>query len=290
MPGNDPAWRWLTASPALLLALALGILPLLHLLGLSLVDVSWADGRSTWRWVGLDNYVALGRDTLFRAGLANTAVFALVAVAGQVVLGFGLALLSTRVRRGRLFYRTVFILPILIPGIVIGAIWKLILNYDFGPVTQLLAVAGLQPFDWLGDPGLALVSVILVDIWHWTPFCFLLMLAGLEALPVEVSEAARTDGARGWQELLWITLPLMAPTIVVTFAFRLVLATKVFDEVYLLTGGGPGTATEVLSFTIYQRFFTEDRAGPGAAMGVAVIFIVSLLLVVAVNSRRGRVA
>jgi len=183
-------------------------------------------------------------------------------------------------------YRAIIILPILIPGIVIGAIWKLMLNYDFGLVNKTLSLLGIMPHDWLGTPETALLSVIAVDIWHWTPFCFLLFLAGLESLPQDVFEAAEMDGAGPWQELIYVTLPLMIPTIIVTFAFRLVLAFKVFDEVYLLTSGGPGTATEVISFTLYQRFFTEDKAGYGSAMSVAVIFLVSLLLVVALSARR----
>jgi multiple sugar transport system permease protein len=225
-------------------------------------------------------------DPLFRAGVFNTTIFAVAAVAGQMVLGFFLALLCSRVTRGRVIYRAVFILPILIPGIVIGAIWKLMLNYDFGLINQALGLIGLPPHDWLGASETALLSVIVVDIWHWTPFCFLLFLAGLESLPQDVYEAARIDGASAWQELLYVTLPMMMPTIMVTFAFRLVLAFKVFDEVYLLTRGGPGTATQVVSFTLYQRFFTEDRVGYGAAMAVVVIFLVSLLLIVALSARR----
>ena len=160
------------------------------------------------------------------------------------------------------------------------------LNFDFGLANQILGLVGLGPVDWLGDGRIALLSVIMVDIWHWTPFCFLLFLAGLESLPQDVYEATKIDGANAWQELLYVTLPLMVPTIVVTFAFRLVLAFKVFDEVYLLTKGGPGTATEVISFTLYQRFFTEDKAGYGSAMSVTVIFLVCLLLVVALSARR----
>jgi multiple sugar transport system permease protein len=153
-------------------------------------------------------------------------------------------------------------------------------------VNQVTGLVGLPPHDWLGANATALFSVIMVDVWHWTPFCFLLFLAGIESLPQDVFEAARVDGATFWQELRRITLPLMMPTILVTFAFRLVLAFKVFDEVYLLTSGGPGTATEVVSFTLYQRFFTEDRIGYGSAMSVTVIFIVSILLVAALSTRQ----
>lgn len=279
-------WRWLTLAPALVMLLALSIIPLVGLVLTSFQNVAWVEGRAVRSWAGLDHYRALFSDALFGAGLWNTGLFALGAVTGQMLLGFALALLVSKASRARVLYRTIFILPILIPGIVIGAIWKLMLNFDFGLANQILGLVGLGPVDWLGDGRIALLSVIMVDIWHWTPFCFLLFLAGLESLPQDVYEATKIDGANAWQELLYVTLPLMVPTIIVTFAFRLVLAFKVFDEVYLLTKGGPGTATEVISFTLYQRFFTEDKAGYGSAMSVTVIFLVCLLLVVALSARR----
>ena len=285
-PDSDRIWRWITFGPALAMMLAMSVLPLANLFATSFYDVTWQAGSAVWRPVGFAHYEALPRDPLFRAGLVNTTVFALGAVAGQMLLGFFLALLVSRATRGRVLYRAIFVLPILIPGIVIGAIWKLMLNYDFGLANQVIGLVGLGPHDWLGDPRTALLSVIVVDIWHWTPFCFLLFLAGLESLPQDVFEATKIDGASAWQELVHVTIPMMMPTILVTFAFRLVLAFKVFDEVYLLTGGGPGTSTEVVSFTLYQRFFTEDRVGFGAAMSVAVIFLVSLLLVIALSTRK----
>ncbi|PZO81195.1 MAG: sugar ABC transporter permease [Mesorhizobium amorphae] len=283
---DDRLWRWTTFSPALALMLLLSVLPLVNLFATSFQDVTWAGGQAVRESVGLAHYRALPTDPLFRAGLWNTLIFAIVAVAGQMVLGLFLAVLCSKITRGKVFYRAVFILPILIPGIVIGAIWKLMLNFDFGLVNGGLSLLGIPPHDWLGASETALLSVILVDIWHWTPFCFLLCLAGIEGLPQDVSEASRIDGASAWQEFRFITFPLLIPTLIVTFAFRLVLAFKVFDEVFLLTGGGPGTATEVVSFTLYQRFFTEDRVGYGSAMSVAVIFFVSLLLVIAMASQR----
>jgi len=284
--GDDVVWRWATFSPALLLMLALSVLPLANLVFTSFYDVTWAHGQAVWTPRGVANYAALPGDALLRAGLVNTLVFAASAVGGQMLFGFALALLCSRVARGQVFYRTLFILPILIPGIVVGAIWKLMFNYDFGLINQAIGLLGFAAQDWLGTQQTALASVILVDIWHWTPFCFLLFLAGIESLPQDIYEAAEIDGASLWQELRYVTLPLMLPTIVVTCAFRLMVAFKVFDEVYLLTGGGPGTATEVLSFTIYQRFFTENRLGYGAAMSVMVIFLVSILLVTGLSVRR----
>jgi multiple sugar transport system permease protein len=285
--GDQRLWRWISFTPALAMMLALSVLPIVNLVITSFQDISWADGQATRSFAGFAHYKALFSDNLFAAGLRNTVIFALAAVAGQMVLAFAMALMVSRIVRGRVLYRAIFILPLLIPGIVIGAIWKLMLNFDFGLVNKLLGLFGFMPHDWLGSPETALFSVIVVDIWHWTPFCFLLFLAGLESLPQDVFEASKMDGASAWQELVHITLPLMVPTIIVTFAFRLIVAFKVFDEVYLLTGGGPGTSTEVLSFTLYQRFFTEDKAGYGSAMSVAIIFIVSILLVIAISARRG---
>jgi multiple sugar transport system permease protein len=283
---DDRIWRWLTLSPALLMMLLLSVLPLLNLFLTSFYKVAWVNGRPIWTAVGFENYAALPGDELLRAGLSNTLIFAVFAVGGQMLFGFILALLCGRVTRGRVLYRAVFILPILIPGIVVGAIWKLLLNFDFGLVNQFTGLMGFDPMNWLGAKQTALASVIFVDIWHWTPFCFLLFLAGLESLPQDVYEAAKIDGATIWQELVYVTIPMMWPTIIVTFAFRLVLAFKVFDEVYLLTGGGPGTSTEVISFTLYQRFFREDKTGYGAAMSTSIIFLVCILLIFALSARK----
>ena len=283
---DDRLWRWATFLPALLMLLLLSVLPLVNLFLTSFYNVTWSGGQPTWTPIGLANYVELGGDELLRAGFLNTLLFAVFAVGGQMLLGFVLALMCCRVAQGRVIYRTIFILPILVPGIVVGAIWKLLLNFDFGLVNQLSGLIGFDPVNWLGAKETALASVIFVDIWHWTPFCFLLFLAGLESLPQDVYEAAKIDGATIRQELAFITVPMMLPTIMVTFAFRLVTAFKVFDEVYLLTGGGPGTSTEVLSFTLYQRFFRQDRTGYGSAMSVTIIFLVCILLVVALSARK----
>lgn len=283
---SDRFWRWAAFGPALLLMIAMAVLPLANLFLTSFYDVAWSSGQASWTAVGLAHYPQLLEDPLLKAGVVNTTLFAIGAVGGQMVLGLLLAVLVSRIDRGRVFFRAVFILPILIPGIVIGAIWKLMLNFDFGLVNQVIGLVGIPPNDWLGDPRTALLTVIVVDIWHWTPFCFLLFLAGLESLPTDIFEASRIDGASPWQEFRLVTIPLMIPTIMVTFAFRLVIAFKVFDEVYLLTSGGPGTSTEVISFTLFQRFFTEDRVGYGSAMSVVVIFLVSLLLVIALSAGR----
>lgn len=285
---SENVWRWLTLGPALAILVGLTLVPILQLVAMSAHEISWSNGQSTWRFVGLDNFATLARDKLFHAGVINTILFAAAGVCVQMILGFALALFTSKILRGRTFYRTVFLLPILVPGIVVGAIWKLMYNVDFGVINGLVGLFGFAPRDWLGEPSLALASVILVNIWHWTPFCYLLLLAGLESLPQDVYEAAKMDGASAWRELIHVTLPMMAPTIIVTMIFRLIVAFKVFDEVYLLTGGGPGTATEVISFSIYRRFFTEDRAGYGSALSIVTLFIMALVIVLAVTALQRR--
>lgn len=285
---SEHAWRWLTLGPAVILFAALTLVPILNLIVMSVYDLSWVNGSARWSWAGAAHFQEMTRDALFRAGIENALLFAVVGVVIQMVLGFCLAVLMGRVTRGRLIYRTVFLLPVLIPGIVIGAMWKLMFNLDFGVINQALTLFDVPAQDWLGDQATALASVILVDIWHWTPFCFLLLLAGLESLPTDVYEAVRLDGASWWQELRWVTLPLMVPTIMVTLIFRLIVAFKVFDEVFLLTGGGPGSATEVVSFTIYRRFFTEDRMGYGATLSIVTLFVISLLIIAAMAAVRER--
>ncbi len=289
--GDVQRWRVYTLAPAVAIYLLLALLPIVNLLVMSVHDVRWEQGAAQWTFVGLKHFAELPFDPLVRAGLANTVLFAVLSVSIEMVVGFFLALFVTRVVAGRLVYRTVFLLPILIPGIVIGAIWKLMYNPDFGIINQLLGAVGLPGQDWLGTGSLAFASVVAVDVWHWTPFVFLLLLAGLESLPQDSFEAARIDGASAWQEVRFVTLPMMLPTIAVTFVFRLIVSFKVFDEVYLLTGGGPGTATEVVSFTIYRRFFTEDRMGYGSAISVVTLFLLTLIIVLAtgVSRRRSKV-
>jgi multiple sugar transport system permease protein len=286
--GDIERWRVYTLAPAALIYVALAVLPIVNLFVMSAHDVRWEQGAAQWSFAGLRHFRELPADLLVRAGLFNTVLFAVLSVTAEMVIGFFLAWFVTRVVAGRIVYRTVFLLPILIPGIVIGAIWKLMYNPDFGVINQALNAIGLAGHDWLGTGPLAFASVVAVDVWHWTPFVFLLLLAGLESLPQDSHEAARIDGASAWQELRYVTLPMMLPTIVVTLAFRLIVSFKVFDEVYLLTGGGPGTATEVISFTIYRRFFTEDRMGYGAAISVVTLFLLALLIVVASAASRWR--
>lgn len=284
----NPVEKYLSLAPAIAVFVLLALLPVINLFIVSFYEVSWQAGAKEMEWVGLANYAAIPDDTLFKAGVFNTIILVLVATSAQVVIGLALALACSSYGEKSRPFRAMLILPLLIPGIVIGAIWRLMYNSQFGIINQTLEAIGLSGHDWLGSSSTALASVILVDIWHWTPFAFLLLLASVESLPKDVSEAAKIDGATAWQEFRYVTLPLLYPAIFMTFLFRAVMASKVFDEVFLLTSGGPGTSTEVISFTIFQRYFLQDNVGYGSALSVSIIFVVSVIIVIALSSSRSK--
>lgn len=276
-------WLVLSLTPVALVFLVLSGFPVLNLLGLSFFNVEWHEGAADFSYVGLANYRRLFlNETIYWAGVRNTLVFALGVVTCQMVLGFSMALAVNRAgSAGRTILTGIFLLPIVIPPIVIGTMWRLVMGREFGLANTLLRALGLSEVDWLGNPDIALASVMFVDVWHWTPFVFLLMLAGLESLDEEVLDAARMDVTGFWQEVRHIILPLMLPTIVITVLFRVILSFKVFDEVYLLTSGGPGTATEVINFSIYRTFFRQDQVGYGSAMSVVTLFAIALMVILA---------
>ena len=278
---SNTRWLWGSLVPVTIIFLLLSAYPVANLVGLSLGKVTWENGQAHFEYVGLANYDHLfTKEEVFWVGVRNTLVFAIGVVGFQMVLGFAMALSVMRAGSfGRPLLTGIFLLPIVIPPVVIGTMWRLLLGREFGGVNQVLEFVGLSGADWLGDPSLALGAVMFVDIWHWTPFVFLLLLAGLESLDTEVLEAARIDLRSFWQELRYILIPMMAPTLLITLMFRIILSFKVFDEVFLLTSGGPGTATEVINLSIYKVFFNQDRVGDAAAMSVVTLAAVSALIV-----------
>jgi len=262
----------------------LTLYPVANLLRMSLSTIEFAHGTDIWTWTPLANLSMLASDQVLGPALRNTFLFVIVSVSIEMVLGLALALLVAGLARGKGWVRTALILPILVPPVAIGSMWKLMYNYDFGIFNQSLVGLGLSPVNWLASPSLALWSVILVDVWHWVPFVFLILFAAVEGLPVDVIEAARIDGASRWQLIRRVQIPLLKPALMVALLFRSILAFKVFDEVYLLTSGGPGTATELVNLHLFKVFFEQNQMGYGALLSLAIIAtIVAFLL----TARRG---
>ncbi|HWA39718.1 MAG TPA: sugar ABC transporter permease [Burkholderiales bacterium] len=259
--------------PALLLLVVTTTLPLVYLVWTSLqrIDLSmpWLTG-----FAGLANYAQLGGDARFWSSLGLTFVYTGSTVALQVAVGLGLALLVMQVKAGQGLLRVAAILPIVLAPVVAGLFWRsLVLAPDFGILDFLTRALGLGSYNWLGDPQLALVSVIAIHTWQWTPFAFLVLLASLAALPPDVYEAARLDRANAWQRFRHITLPLLRPAIVIVVILRMVTALSAFAAIFAATGGGPGSATEILNLYAYRLSFTELNLGYGAAVATVLLLI-----------------
>jgi multiple sugar transport system permease protein len=284
------AFPWWSFAPAVILMAVLTLYPILNLAVMSVSTIDFAEGKAIWSFTPWRNLDLLLSDGVLRHTLVNTLIFVVASVAAETVLGLGLALLVAKLVLGKGLMRTLMILPILVPPVAIGSMWKLMYNYDFGILNQIALAVGLPPANWLGSTELALFSVILVDVWHWTPFVFLILFAAVEGLPVDVFEAARIDGAAGWKIFWYITLPLLAPALVVAVVFRGILAFKAFDEVFLLTSGGPGTSTELISLHIYKVFFEQNQLGYGALLSLAVIAAIIACLLVSRRALAGRAA
>jgi multiple sugar transport system permease protein len=282
------SFRHWSLLPAVLLFVLLTVYPMVNLLRMSVSTIEFADGRAHWSFTPARNIALLASDTVLPAAILNTAVFVAVAVAMEVALGLLLALLVARVDRGKGLARTVMILPILVPPVAIGSMWKLMYNYDFGLFNQALVGLGMSPVNWLGSTGLALLSVILVDVWHWVPFVFLILFAAVEGIPVDVIEAARIDGATSGQIARRVMIPLLKPALAIAAIFRAILAFKTFDEVYLLTSGGPGTSTELVSLHLYKVFFEQNLLGYGAVLSLALIAMIVAALLTSRRALSGR--
>jgi multiple sugar transport system permease protein len=259
--------------PALVLLVATTTLPLVYLVWASLqrIDLSmpWLTG-----FAGLENYAKLGGDARFWNSLGLTFIYTGTTVVLQIAVGLGLALLVMQVRRGQALLRVAAILPIVLAPVVAGLFWRsLVLAPDFGVMDFLTRAFGLGSFNWLGDPKLALVSVIAIHTWQWTPFAFLVLLASLAALPPDIYEAARLDRAGAWQRFRHITLPLLRPAIVIVVILRMVTALSAFAAIFAATGGGPGSATEILNLYAYRLSFTELSVGYGAAVATVLLVL-----------------
>lgn len=267
--------KFIFIGPAVLWILLFTIFPLLYALYTSLHG--FRSGRMT-SFVGFSNFERLLTDDGLHSALRFTIMYVLIVVTIEMLLGFGLALLFNRQMRGIGFLRTIMTLPLFASPIAIGFLGLTIFYEIDGPVNQLITALGGTPVPWISNGFWARVAIMIIDVWQWTPFVFLVALAGLQGLPQDVLEASQVDGASPLQTLRSIILPMMAPILWLILMLRAIDAFKVVDVVVSMTQGGPGRATELYSFYIYRaarRFFDY---GGAAAMGFLLLFIVMLLV------------
>lgn len=225
-------------------------------------------------FAGLDNYIAMMGDSQFWRALRLTAIYTISSVFLQLVIGLGLALLVMQIPAGQWLFRIAAILPIVLAPVVVGLFWRtLMLAPEFGIVDFVVRALGFGSVNWLGSPTPALISVIIIHTWQWTPFAFLVLLASLASLPPDVFEAARIDKANAVQRFIHITLPLIRPAIVIVIIMRSMIALSAFAAIFAATGGGPGTASEILNLYAYKTSFVELNFGYGSALAVSLLII-----------------
>lgn len=263
-----------------LVALFVGVVgfPLGYAAYLSVTDYKLTD-RGAPSIVGADNYAATFADTAFWHAFGTTALFVAVAVGMELILGLAIALALQKQRWAKDLTRSMLLAPMFITPIAVGLTFRFLLNDQLGAIPELLRGLGIS-YDFFG-PGRALFTIAFIDVWQWTPFMVLLLLAGLESIPREPMDAARVDGASAFYVLRRVTLPLLAPVLVVAILLRCLDAMKVFEYVFATTRGGPGTETETLQYFIYQTGIQFFRLGSASSMAFVVLVVVLAVIVVA---------
>ena len=279
--------EWRTGAlfllPAILFLVFTSLYPLIYALILTFYrwDLKISPNKS---FIGLDNYVQAFRDNEFHNSLWVTLIFVVVTVGIELVLGMAIALLVTRETRYGRVVRSLLLIPMVMTPVVVGILWRMLFNPDFGLFNYILSLFGADPTKllWLGNPHLALWAVMITDIWEWTPFVVLCFIAGLTSLPVDTYKAARVDGASSWQIFWHVSLPLLKPVILVTALLRFLDAFKVVDTVYVMTYGGPGNSTKLLSFFIYEtglKYFNIGYASTVSWIFIILMFILTFYLI-----------
>jgi multiple sugar transport system permease protein len=270
--------KYLFLLPGLLVLVAIILFPLLFTIRVSFS--SWDVFNPGLNWIGGDNYARLLEDARYWQALWRLSVLTLVTVTLQYVLGFALALLVWREIAARRFLRVLFLVPMMTTPVVMSVIWRTIFHESLGPLNPILEALGIGAQPWLSQPAHALAAVMIVENWQWTPFMFLLLLAGLLSLPNEPFLAARIDGAGPVRTFLSVTFPMMGAISVGAIVIRLIEASKLMETIYVLTSGGPGTATETTSYYIYIRGMRDFQIGYSAALSLTYLVVMCVALTV----------
>jgi multiple sugar transport system permease protein len=274
---------WALLAPAAIALTAVAAYPLLY--GIRASFHTYRYGRDLGS-AGLENYRVVFHDHVFWTALGTTARYVGFAVAIETLLGLGLALLIVNELRFSRFLRVSLILPMTIAPVVVGVIWRLMYASDIGVVNPLFEAFGLDAPNVLAHPTSAFIGVVVVDVWEWTPLMFLIILAGLQSIPQEPIEAAKVDGAGPVRVFFDHTLPLLMPVLMVAVVLRLIDAIGTFDQIFVLTKGGPGTSTQLISTYAYNTAFLFSQYGRAMAMVVSLLLLTLLLMIVAIRYMR----
>lgn len=276
----DRKLNYVFTVPTIIFVLGMVLFPIIYTFVLSFH--SWRmSANIPWEFVGAENYMNLFMDSRFPNAVLRTFVFAVIALVIEIILGIAIALFLNHTFKGKNLVKTAFLLPMVATPVAIGMVWKLIYEPNIGILNTIIRNMGGPKIDWLGDSGLALYSLVLVDIWQWTPFVMLIILAGLTSIPTDPFESAMIDGATRWQTIMKITLPLLRPTIFTAVLLRLIDVLKTFDIIYSMTQGGPGFATETMNILSFRQAFEFMQFGQSAA--TLILFFVIVMTIAAIT-------
>jgi len=297
MSGGKPTSAWslfvedhpvlVFTLPAVVVVFVLMVFPVFYTVYMSLH--SWfASSLTTPEFIGIQNFKrAFTQDERFRNAIALTIYFTLLATALQLVLGVALALLLNRPFRGKGFFRSIFLMPMVATPVAIALVWMMMYNPTLGVMNYLVGLVGLGPFKWVSDVHIVIPALAVVDTWEWTPLITLITLAGLASLPLEPYESALIDGATPAQMFWRITLPLLRPTIIVALLFRSIDCLKTFDIIYVMTAGGPGFASETLNVYTFQVGLFYFHIGYACSLLVILFALVLGVSLILIKVRRG---
>ncbi len=278
--------KYVFLFPGLFVLIGILIFPIIFTIRLSLSG--WNSYTPEMNFIGITNYIRLFTDDpRFWESFFRLSFLSVTTVILQYIIGFALALIVWREIKFKRFFRVIFLIPMMTTPVIMTVIWRTFFHESLGPVNDLLGNLGVEPILWLSDPVIAKFTVIIVEVWQWTPFMFLLLLAGLLSLPKEPFLAAAIDGASSFRKFVYVTFPLMAPISIGAIIIRLIEASKIMDTVFVLTSGGPGTATETSSFYIYIKGLREFQMGYAATLSFTylVIMIISLTIIAKVLTK-----
>ncbi|MFN8440478.1 MAG: sugar ABC transporter permease [Caldilineaceae bacterium] len=274
---RDKTWRWILLLPAVVVVVVLLIGPVLWTLYAAFTDMHLFRIGVETKFVGLKNFQKLLENESFWRTVRNTVVFMLGVLPAQVIIGMVVAVCLDNVTVGRKFFRTWFLMPMMISPVVVSfVVGRMLFAEDIGPINEGLRALGFKGIPWFTHPTWAMITLIIVDVWQWSSFMILMIMAGLQGIPPDLHEAARVDGASAWQGYWYITLPLLVPIMVTALLIRAIDAFKVADIIMVLTGGGPGQATETVTVAIYRA----GVKGGDLALGSSQAYLLLVIMLV----------
>jgi multiple sugar transport system permease protein len=266
----------LTVLPAVVVLLLITVFPTIYSITVSLKSYYLPRPYAS-ESVGVDNYIEVLMDGRFWTSMRQTVILMASAISMELILGFGIALFLYNEFKGSKIITPIILMPMMIAPVIVGYMWRLLFQVETGPINYLLGFLSLGPYAWTSNVATAVPSIVIADIWQWTPFVVLVLLAGLTSLSPDILEAAQVDGASGWQKLIYVIIPMLRRVVAIVLLLRILDTFRMFDKIYVMTHGGPGSATETVGFYAYLSGFKYLRIGYAAAMSFLLLFITVIM-------------